>query len=124
MTLQQALSWMEGRLASASVRGVPVAFFRFGETVSYVASTTLGMLDGSNVTVLDSESGSGITVQAASVIVPSVAFVSSGLPIRGDTCSVSGRTFHVLPVSAGNPVCEPVDVYNNSVRVWLKEVAP
>ena len=124
MTLQQALSWMEGRLASASVRGVPVAFFRFGETASYVAAGTLGMLDGSSVTVLDADSGAGITVQAASVIVVALAFVSSGLPIRGDTCVIDGRTFHVLPPASGAPVCEPVDVYGNSVRVWLKEVAP
>lgn len=124
MTLAAGIAWMESRLASATVRGVPVAFYRAGQAAAYSPTGTVGMLDGSSVTVLDADTGAGITVQAASVIVIASAFAACGQPVRGDACVIGARTFHVLPVVSGGPVCEPVDVYGNSVRVWLKEVTP
>lgn len=123
MTLQQAIAYMEGRLASPDVRGAPVAFYRSGQTAAYSPAGTVGMLDSSDVTVLDGD-GAGVTVQAVSVIVLASVFTATSKPNRGDVCVIGTRRFQVFPVATGGPSSEPVDVYGNSIRVWLKEVAP
>lgn len=122
MTLQQAIAYMEGRLASPDVRGEPVAFYRSGQATAYSPTGTVGMRDTSNVNVLSGD-GAAVTVQASSVIVKASFFDACGAPKRGDVCRIGALRFQVFPVAEGGPTCEPVDVYGNSLRVWLKEVA-
>jgi len=123
MTLQQAIAYMEGRLASPDVRGEPVAFYRSGQTAAYSPTGTVGMRDTATVTVLDGN-GAAVNVQAVSVIVKTSDFAACGAPKRGDVCRIGALRFQVFPVAEGGSASEPVDVYGNSLRVWLKEVAP
>jgi len=118
MTLQQAIAYMEGRLASTSVRGVPVAFYR--DNVAFGVGA-VGILDGTNADMLVAD-GSSIQTQVVDLVVSKTYFTASHEPARGDIAVIGTRRFQVFPAIPDGPAVEPVDVYAQSIRIHMKEV--